>query len=61
MSEQWKDDGICAQCRRLKYCKRECTAYRKRKDRLARQLSREKTGISVFEKALGLEKHDEEP
>lgn len=60
-NEQWKGDGICAQCRRLKYCKKECTAYRKRRVRLARQLVREKTGISVFEKALGLEKYNELP
>lgn len=57
-NEQWKSGGICAQCRRLKYCKKECTAYRKRKYRLARQLVRNGTGIGAFEKALGLEAQD---
>lgn len=29
-TEAWKDNGNCKDCRRTKYCKTPCTAYKKR-------------------------------
>lgn len=28
--EAWKDTGYCKECRRVKYCKKQCTARKKR-------------------------------
>ena len=29
-TEAWKDTGYCKECRRVKYCKKQCTASKKR-------------------------------
>ena len=34
MDERWKSDGNCKKCRREKYCKKPCTAKKRRKERL---------------------------
>lgn len=31
--DAWKDTGDCSECRRNKYCKKQCTANRKHLDR----------------------------
>ena len=28
-NDQWLSEGDCDKCRRVKYCKKECTAHRK--------------------------------
>ena len=33
-NEQWKSDGDCTMCRRQKYCKKPCSASKKRIDRI---------------------------
>ncbi len=34
MSEQWKTDGICTECRRQDYCKTECTKTKRARKKL---------------------------
>lgn len=29
-NEQWKDKGLCNECRRKNYCGKECTAHKRR-------------------------------
>ena len=38
MSEQWKIMGDCATCRREPYCKKECTARRRTREKLIREV-----------------------
>ena len=33
--EAWKDTGYCKECRRVKYCKKQCTANKKRIRKIA--------------------------
>jgi len=32
--EAWKDTGDCSECRRIKYCQRQCTANKRRAERM---------------------------
>ena len=34
MNERWLTDGNCRKCRREKYCKKPCTANKRRKESL---------------------------
>ena len=39
MTEQWKMEGNCKECRRQEYCKQKCTAWKKRQDRIIREVA----------------------
>ena len=51
-NEQWKGEGICAKCRRLPYCTKECTAQQRRRKKMERQLMRRKNGDSLLEREM---------
>lgn len=36
-NEQWLSEGKCHLCRRANYCKKDCTAYKKRKNQIIKQ------------------------
>lgn len=36
--EAWKDTGDCAECRRMDYCKKNCSAYEDRMDRIYKEI-----------------------
>ena len=35
-TEQWKEDGICSDCRRKNYCSNPCKANKRRKENIIR-------------------------
>ena len=39
--EQWKLDGNCNECRRQPYCKKECSAFKKRMKEITEKAIRE--------------------
>ena len=41
MDERWKTDGNCEKCRRKSYCKKPCTANKRRGNRLLRDAIRD--------------------
>ena len=51
-TDRWKIDGNCALCRRMDYCKKPCTAQKRRKKAILSQFIRERTGINRIEKML---------
>lgn len=38
-NEQWKGDGDCLKCRRLKYCGKPCKAHKQRKMAILQQMT----------------------
>lgn len=51
-NEQWKLEGHCDKCRRLKYCSKECTVRRNRIDKEVRDFVAEKTLSKIFKGAM---------
>ena len=47
-NEQWKLDGDCDKCRRVKFCSKECTVRRKRVDQEMMEFIERRTGISAL-------------
>lgn len=44
-SDQWKTGGDCRECRRVKYCKKQCSANKRFEDALIRTvIARSKVG-----------------
>lgn len=39
MTEQWKLEGNCKDCRRQKYCKQKCTAWKKSQDKIIHNIA----------------------
>ena len=40
-ADQWLLDGNCGQCRRANYCSKDCTATKRRRDRIKEQAFRD--------------------
>ena len=51
-NERWLSDGNCTYCRRKKYCNKPCTAQKRRKEAIIRQMIRNMTGIGQLKKAV---------
>lgn len=51
-SDQWLLNGKCSICRRRKYCGKECTASKRAKDAMIKQMIMESTGIGVIYNAI---------
>ena len=56
MNDQWKLEGKCSECRRLSYCKKQCTknkeATRKALSAMIRAKMKETTGIAPTEENI---------
>ena len=37
ISDQWKLEGECGKCRRANYCRKDCSALKRRKTKIAQQ------------------------
>ena len=48
LDEQWKGDGNCRICRKRNYCKTECGASRRQRDRMTRLFSRRIMSAAIF-------------
>ena len=51
-NERWLSDGNCAYCRRKAYCSKACTAQKRRKQAIMRQIVSGKTGSAKIRQAL---------
>lgn len=51
-SDQWKNDGDCRKCRRVKYCHTKCRAHDRYNKRVIGQIIRERTALGVIEDQL---------
>lgn len=46
--EQWKGDGNCLVCRRRKYCKTKCGAFKQQRTRMLRAFVRKNMSAAIF-------------
>ena len=60
MTEQWKGDGICKECRRQSYCKTQCSASKQRIKTITSLAIRSKLGIDKIEAALAVKEDEHE-
>lgn len=51
-NERWLTDGNCLFCRRDPYCKKPCTAQKRRKAAILQQMVRSRLRIDKMEEAL---------
>ena len=51
-NERWLTDGNCGYCRRFDYCKKPCTAQKRRKEIILRKMMENRTGAGRIRKAL---------
>lgn len=51
-NERWLSDGNCEYCRRESYCTKECTALKRRKYEIIRELIRNRTGLDKIDQVL---------
>lgn len=57
-NEQWKHDGVCGMCRKNSYCKKPCTANKKRRERLMHEAVGEVIKEFWFGKKVGERGYD---
>lgn len=51
--ERWLTDGDCQKCRRNKYCKKTCTAFKRRTKRDMTRFIEHRTGLGRIFNMLG--------
>lgn len=51
-NERWMSDGDCTHCRRKAYCKKACTAQKRRKEAIIRQMIERRMGIDRIRRTV---------